>query len=444
VGRIDPLMNDIDKLIQEIAELKRRVAASQIRPATIMDVKDGKVRLNLGPGSGKSGRGESTFKDDREAPWPSPWLKPSQHHGFVTENTPYKQGQNVFVFSANGDFSQAVVLPFTDSDSNPRAKDAADDKRTWRIRKPEEIKHVEDPHAPLPPERPKAEDDDEQDHINRDDYEGAYKRKGRAVHAHGMPEKNSGEPMVERILHKLGLATHLMHGADGAEEVLRQFKDAAGNIKSTLSHTAENVLHQVGDKVKQTINLDGLMHQATDAIKQTIGATGILDQVNAHKRNMTEAGTSWIQGFLKHDDVNIGKDHVHQLGRAFTGPPQGFGGAGGGSGGGGSGGGSGGGGGAITLDADNTAFAWGRIKGTDGTLIRSGNIASVTHDVGSGIYDVTLASESPHADADYLVFVSGPELHDVANIDHTHFRITTYSGVSTPGDASRINFLVLP
>jgi phage baseplate assembly protein gpV len=110
-------MDDLQRLIQQVADLERRLAMSH-RHGTIDEIKDGRVRVNMG-------------KKADGSPWLSPWLyQGDTHYGNIREDIPFKKGQNVTLLCPNGDIGQATLLPYAFSNNIHRPDHASDDAKT--------------------------------------------------------------------------------------------------------------------------------------------------------------------------------------------------------------------------------------------------------------------------------------------------------------------------
>jgi phage baseplate assembly protein gpV len=110
-------MDDLQRLIQQVADLERRLAMSH-RHGVVHEIKDGKVRVRMGEKEGGQ-------------PWLSPWLyQGDTHSGNVREETPYKVGQNVTLLCPNGDISTATMLPYAPSKNIKRPDHANDQQKT--------------------------------------------------------------------------------------------------------------------------------------------------------------------------------------------------------------------------------------------------------------------------------------------------------------------------
>ena|SRR5215216_633020 len=116
-------VDDIQKLIFEVSDLKRRLG-QMVRVGSVKEVKSGsgeqKLRMNLG----KDGQGEDIL---------SPWLHTSDHRGGAREEARYKEGQNVMLISPNGDWRQAQIFPYAENKKNKRPDHASDDSETYQF-----------------------------------------------------------------------------------------------------------------------------------------------------------------------------------------------------------------------------------------------------------------------------------------------------------------------
>lgn len=99
-------MREIVELALRVAELERRVS-NQFRhgPVAQVDAEKHRVRLEIG-----------TTADGK--PFLGPWVPYAQVAGALKVHTPPSVGQNMTMLCPNGDFRQAVAMPFTWSDAN--------------------------------------------------------------------------------------------------------------------------------------------------------------------------------------------------------------------------------------------------------------------------------------------------------------------------------------
>jgi hypothetical protein len=151
----------IDRLIDEISELRRLVLMAQPRLARVKEYKEGKLRVLYegsgqqggqggqsgsgsgggtgGAGGGSTGSGSGSGGgtgggSQQEKEWTSPWLYPGENHvGHVREDTPYKDGQLVWVWTPNGDPNQAMVMPGPPSKEHKLPDHRDDKKRTRQV-----------------------------------------------------------------------------------------------------------------------------------------------------------------------------------------------------------------------------------------------------------------------------------------------------------------------
>jgi hypothetical protein len=179
------MAKDIDDIYARIVEMERQIKAGTIRMATVKKDDKGHLKLLLG-------------KKNDGTDWESPKMMKAQHHGFINENIPFEEGQSVAVLTQDGDFRNALVLPYSYSDHEPLPDDAKEKKATGRIRKPRESKEEEEkpeeakemenkPRKELK-EYEKQKDENEKDNYWRTDYEGHYRRKKKAQYLFGEPD----------------------------------------------------------------------------------------------------------------------------------------------------------------------------------------------------------------------------------------------------------------
>lgn len=90
--------DQLEKIIFEIANLRRQLS-NMVRPATVHEVKGDKMRMVIG----RDKNGKDVL---------GPWLHTSNAmFGGARERRFFKKGQTLSLLCANGDISQAVVLP---------------------------------------------------------------------------------------------------------------------------------------------------------------------------------------------------------------------------------------------------------------------------------------------------------------------------------------------
>lgn len=92
------MSSDIDILIREVADLKRRLAQT-VQVGPVKEVKGSKLKMVIG----KDMQGQEVL---------SPWVDTTNHRGGATERRFFKAGQNVTLISVNGDPSQSMVMPY--------------------------------------------------------------------------------------------------------------------------------------------------------------------------------------------------------------------------------------------------------------------------------------------------------------------------------------------
>jgi phage baseplate assembly protein gpV len=118
------MADDVQAVLREIADLKRRVA-NVVRLGSVHEVKSGgnerKMRVNMG-------------NDPDGKPILSPWLHSAGGDGksHAREEKLFSKGQNVLLISPDGDFRQAHVFAGAENDAHPRPDHASDDAETYQ------------------------------------------------------------------------------------------------------------------------------------------------------------------------------------------------------------------------------------------------------------------------------------------------------------------------
>jgi hypothetical protein len=293
-------MRDVEEILARLVQLEQRVYQTMIRPAVVK--KDDKGDLRIAAGKTNDGKDFLLPKSMK-----------SQHHGFLNENVPYEEGQTVMILSADGDFRNSFVLPYSYSDSDPLPDDAAKKKITGRIRKPRETKDEKDElpdpateevnkEAEKAVDREKQKDDNEKDHYWRTDYEGHYRRKEKLQSLVGKPDptdnQNSGQ----------------QSGNSGTGQQNQQNKGSG--------ETGEQVWHKVGSS--EFLMIDGKIKLKIGEKTWTFTDQGIEQKIGEQTWNWKDGKTEVAKGTITHDKKKIDKDHVHgqvQPGGGKTGQP---------------------------------------------------------------------------------------------------------------------------
>lgn len=111
---LDRMVEDQARLLMRVAEIERR-NDNQVRHGKVTDVdtKKQRVRIEIGERDGK--------------PVKSPWVPYAQVAGEYKSHTPPTKGQQMTIFAPNGEFRQAIVLPFTWSDNNKSPSEKEDE-----------------------------------------------------------------------------------------------------------------------------------------------------------------------------------------------------------------------------------------------------------------------------------------------------------------------------
>jgi hypothetical protein len=420
-------VSDVLGLLERIAKLETRFSKS-VRHGTVQKGEGGKVRLKFGvnpDGSDHVG----------------PWVFPGQHNGFLSEDTPFKEGQNVTLISMGGDPRTGILLPYSPNDANKRPDHATNDAATTQIRPKEGSEKGN---------RTTSTDKEHTRQVN--ETSTTTQTNEQLLHKVNDAAGNivaSVTHKAEQVLRELKNGNAIARVAHTAQQMLREITGGSGP-GSKILHTLDQVLHQVGDAASTKLTATSLLHQLGDA-KSLLSPTGLLNQLGNVKSllsadgikhlvgevgmNVMAAGANVVGGLFTHDGVDIGKTHVHgvnlgRLGFFLTQIP-----------GGGSGGGGGAGGGDTppptptdpsTLDGllDAGAVAWGgfiiRPSATNPSSAvtlkgRQSNIATYEL-LGYNRVRVTLDT-MPNDDAAYQVFaqaaVPGWSLVDIQNGNFT-------------------------
>ena len=189
-------MSDFQAQILARLAILERELNNRIRVARVhkKDTKRNMVRLEL---QGKS--------DGKEA-LKTPWIRTSNTHGFANENVPMEEGQTVCLISMDGDFRNALALPYSNSKQDPLPKDAGKLRHTYRVRKPRKSKDEEKKGEESqeegggeqngggggmfgdgdgvkdykPEEFEEQKDEDDNDYIHTRNYAGETSKKGKA------------------------------------------------------------------------------------------------------------------------------------------------------------------------------------------------------------------------------------------------------------------------
>lgn len=145
------MADDMQLLIAEVADLKRRLANVN-RVGSVHEVKaangEQKIRVKIGV-------------DSDGKPMLSPWLFTSNQRGQHREEHKYDVGQNVMLMSPDGDFSQALVTPHSESNKHQRPDHATDEHETYQFDTTRETKGDDFKEAWLAKES-SAQDDSQQ------------------------------------------------------------------------------------------------------------------------------------------------------------------------------------------------------------------------------------------------------------------------------------------
>lgn len=392
-------MSELQDLQREIALLRKRIAQGS-RHGVITDVKGGKVRMSMVmTGDGAGGEGQ-------EPPHKSAWLYPGQHSGIVRTDVPFRKGQNVTIDMPSGDPRQARILPFSPNEENPRPIHAAEDAATKQF--PNFDKDGKEEKDKDKPGFQRTESAKERTNVF-DKISTLTQTKGKVLQELlekvGSKAKSTQETTFSEVSRVLddgkGLVSKLAHTA---QEVLHKVGDQASH-----SHTKEGFLRQVGDSKLQHL-ADQVLHQVGGGSKSLLDSAKHLFQMGGHSAETSGGGTKFTGGQVSHDGRDIGGTHTHDVmtrfGTFLTSLPKALSGGGGG-------GGSGGGGGDTpppdgneTLD-DMLAWAWGGFiydEAEETDLRAWGRQFHVTVErVLPGFFRVNFLTPPPYLDEDYKV-----------------------------------------
>jgi len=109
-------VKELVELVARVTDLERRVSG-MMRHGKVakVDMDMMRVRLDLGPAHGASGR------------FLSPWIPYAQFAGSLRVHTPPEVGQQFTMVSPTGDFQQAVAMPLHWSSAIPSPSDRKDE-----------------------------------------------------------------------------------------------------------------------------------------------------------------------------------------------------------------------------------------------------------------------------------------------------------------------------
>ena len=117
------MANELSRLIQDVAEMQRRMAGG-VHQGTVDEVKGDKVRVAWG-------------KDPDGKPVKSPWLDTSNHRGGARERRFYKKGQNVTIDTVNGQMDESATVsadaPNEKFKAPDHAEEAGEDAETYQL-----------------------------------------------------------------------------------------------------------------------------------------------------------------------------------------------------------------------------------------------------------------------------------------------------------------------
>ena len=118
-------------------------------------------------------------------------------------------------------------------------------------------------------------------------------------------------PGVSRYLPQVG-EQYEFHAANGdPQQATISPLTHSDQKKNPAQHADEVVLFNQG-KIRLSIDTKaGSMTFVNDKSKTTWNGFSIVEEVDGHTRTTTKEGTTFKDGKLKHDDHNIGKDHIH-------------------------------------------------------------------------------------------------------------------------------------
>jgi hypothetical protein len=280
-------MRDVEEILARLVELERRVNKTMIRPGVVKKDDKGDLRI----AAGKTNDGQDFLL---------PKLMKSQHHGFLNENVPFEEGQSVMILSADGDFRNAITLPYSYSDSDPLPDDAAKKKMTGRIRKPREegqdkdelpdaVKEEVNKAPEKAKDREKQKDDPESDHYWRTDFEGHYRRKGKLQTLVGKPDPEDSQNQNPQ-------------SGNASSGQQSQAQKGSGE-------TGEQVWHKIGSA--EMLIVDGKIRFKIGEKAWTFTDQGIEQKIGDQTWTWKDGSTEIAKGKITHDKRKIDKDHVH-------------------------------------------------------------------------------------------------------------------------------------
>lgn len=366
-------MADLERLVRQVERLQHRISLAS-RHGFVTEVKDGKVRVSLG------------FKPDG-TPHPSPWVYPGQHNGIVRQDVPFRKGQSITVEMPTGDPRQARVLPYAPNEENPRPVHASDTAATTQM-----------PHF------------DKDGKEEKDKDKPGFQRTESSTERTTVMDKISTSTQTKdkqsrEILDKVGgKARSFIEQTFGGLQ--RKLEDGKGAV-SELMHTAQEVLHKVGDKASHSHTAEGFLRQVGGSKLQHL-ADKVLHSVGGHSSEMMAGGTKFLGGLLTHDGKNIGGSHTHKVpgpfGMVMSLIPEAPSGGGGGDGGGGGPGGGDPPDPEEPMNWDMVAFAWGGFTFDGTTMTPYGSFRGVEIEtIGERSWHVRFTAGNPHAWNQYRV-----------------------------------------
>jgi hypothetical protein len=107
------MSDDYQRVLAQLTDLHRRIG-NMVRPVTVEEAKDGRVRPNFGK--------DSEGKDQL-----GPWLHTGNHRGGSREGREYKKGQNLMMISPSGDPAQATLVPYAKNNDFQQPDHASED-----------------------------------------------------------------------------------------------------------------------------------------------------------------------------------------------------------------------------------------------------------------------------------------------------------------------------
>ncbi|KAB1069257.1 phage baseplate assembly protein V [Methylobacterium planeticum] len=114
-----------------------------------------------------------------------------------------------------------------------------------------------------------------------------------------------GDPRQGFLVPKGGFSDQNKAPSENLEEHVETYGDKFKKVTNK-----DGVTYSWGDKTSYKFGKDGIVH-TVDGVSHTITKDGIIQKTSGASIELASAGTTFKAGGLKHDDRNIGKNHVH-------------------------------------------------------------------------------------------------------------------------------------